>query len=68
MSADGSALQLIRCQSDPHLLSDRPDEAGELSCNCSNDDRGLLASGDHRAITSTQPHLCLPGNIADFFG
>ena len=37
----------------PYFLADGPDEAGKLSCDRCDDNRWLLASGDHRAITST---------------
>src|ERR1700730_563439 len=63
----GGAVNSSRHRS-PHLPTDSPDEAGKLSRDRGDDDCGLLAFGDHRAVAATQPGLCLPGDIANALG
>src|SRR5271167_391093 len=52
----------------PHLPANRPDEAGKFSGDRRDNNRWLLASGDHRAVSTAQPGLCLPGDITDLLG
>lgn len=59
---------LTRSHTQSHLLTDGPDETSKFSRDRSDDNRRLLASGNHRAITRTQSDLCLPGDIPYFLG
>src|ERR1700720_609681 len=48
-----------------HLPGDGPNEAGQLACDRGGDDIGRLAGPGGPAIARAQPHLPLPGDVAD---
>src|SRR5713226_2009119 len=48
-----------------HLPSDGPDEAGQFAGDRGGDDIGRLAGPGQPAIARAQPHLPLPGDVAD---
>src|SRR5580700_3661456 len=50
---------------DRHLPSDGPHETGQLASDRGGDDIGRLAGAGEPAIARAQPHLPLPGNVAD---
>src|SRR5216683_7282233 len=51
-----------------HMPSDGPDEAGQFAGDCGGDDIGRLAGPGEPAIARAQPHLPLPGDVADRLG
>src|SRR5215471_17285253 len=51
-----------------HLPSDGPDETREFAGDRGGDDIGGLSGAGELAITGTQPHLALPGDVADRLG
>src|ERR1700680_5273148 len=48
-----------------HLPSDRPDEARQLTGDRGGDNIGRFAGPGEPAIARAQPHLPLPGDVAD---
>ena len=48
-----------------HLLSEGPDKARQLARDRGGDDIGRLAGAGEPAIARAQPHLPLPGDVAD---
>src|SRR5271155_2512901 len=53
---------------DRPLASDGPDKAGEFAGDCGGDDIGGFAGPGEFAIARAQPHLSLPGDVADRLG
>src|SRR5271167_914762 len=51
-----------------HLASDGPDEARQFAGDRGGDDVGGLAGAGEPAIARAQPHLPLPGDVADRLG
>src|SRR5271166_2876797 len=47
------------------LAGDSPDKAGEFASDCGGDDIGGFAGPGEAAIARAQPHLSLPGDVAD---
>src|SRR6188472_1787593 len=56
-------LRSARCHC--HLASDGPDEGCQLAGNRGGDDIGWLAGSREPAVASAQPHLSLPGDVAN---
>src|SRR5271169_5691501 len=50
------------------LAGDGPDKAGEFAGDCGGDDIGGFAGPGEFAIARAQPHLSLPGDVADRLG
>src|SRR5215469_4582732 len=51
-----------------NLLTDCPQEGGELAGNRCCRNRGLLAIGNEPTVAGAQPDLCLPSDAADAEG
>src|SRR5579863_1072586 len=65
---DGITRFLRSARDHRHLASNGPDEARQLAGDRGGDDIDRLAGPGELAITRAQPHLPLPGDIADQFG
>src|SRR5215831_9180322 len=66
--ANGITHFLRSAWRDRHLPSDGPDETREFAGDRGSDNIGRLTGPDKLAITRAQPHLPLPGDIADRLG
>src|ERR1700683_3059661 len=51
-----------------HLFCDRPDEANQLARDCGGDYGRQLSFAGKLAIPPAQSFLCLPCDVADWFG
>ena len=66
LAAASDALLLLQGRSPWRCdVSDGPDESDEFASDGCDHDRSLLSTGEHSAVSSAEPDLRLPGNVAD---